>query len=227
MNDKIIKSYIVQCEASLECARLNKSKLEHKILSATNSLSSISIRHFLNNLCSMTDVNYLEVGVARGITIAAAGYENLCNLYAIDNFKHREGNYPVYNEKGFLDVENNFNDTIRSFGIADRVILLKTDVNKVDVSKIKDINILFYDCVPVVSTEIPGALKRILKATNNIFILIVGNYNDKKVQEQTKLFITSNKLNTHYEKYMMSRGSRDSDGWWAGLGIFILEKNVV
>ena len=82
---------------SLENANKNKSKIDEDILDM-NGMSGKKTRHFYNNLCSMEDARYLEIGVWKGSTLCSAmcNNENLICL-GIDNWSEFGGPKNVFN----------------------------------------------------------------------------------------------------------------------------------
>lgn len=85
------------------------SKLPAPLL-AMYGMSGRNMRHFLNNLCSNEETNYLEIGVHTGSTFCSALYGNRVRAVAIDNFSEfntvnvGDENYPT--DKAFHDNLN-------------------------------------------------------------------------------------------------------------------------
>src|SRR5579864_9299188 len=85
------QTLISHVQKSIELAEKGISKLNLAILNI-HGMSSPIIRHFLNNICSLTGANYLEIGCWKGSTLVAAGYHNpLQDIIAIDNWSQFDG----------------------------------------------------------------------------------------------------------------------------------------
>lgn len=84
-------------KAALWDATRNQSKLTPEIL-ALEGFSGEMTRHFYNNLCSLPNLTYLEVGSYKGSSIIAALYENQVSGFAIDNWSEFDGPREEFNE---------------------------------------------------------------------------------------------------------------------------------
>jgi hypothetical protein len=69
---EIYKKHI---EEAFSNAELNISKITNDIINI-EGMSGKKTRHFYNNLVSMSDARYLEIGVWKGSTVCAAMCEN-------------------------------------------------------------------------------------------------------------------------------------------------------
>ena len=92
-----------------------------------DGMSSARIRHFLNNMLELPDINYLEIGAARGSTLVSALFNNNPNsAYSIDFH---------YNDPDFTNNTAGLN-----------FVRLEEDCFKIDLSKIKHpINMYLFD----------------------------------------------------------------------------------
>jgi hypothetical protein len=72
---KQIQDYISHIEKSIENANAKKSQLLSSILNIPG-MSNDQNRHFLNNLCSLSNTNYLEIGTWQGSTLISSLYKN-------------------------------------------------------------------------------------------------------------------------------------------------------
>ena len=66
-------------------AENSSSKISKRVLSI-NGMTGAKTRHFYNNLCSMDDTRYLEIGTWRGSSICSAIYRNKLSAICIDDF---------------------------------------------------------------------------------------------------------------------------------------------
>ena len=74
--------------SSIEKAKAHSSRLTEEVLTL-DGMSSPKVRHFLNNLCSLPNATYLEVGCYRGSTWLASLFNNQDTMhfaYAVDDW---------------------------------------------------------------------------------------------------------------------------------------------
>ena len=94
-------------ERSIARALAGRSKLSDEVL-ALSGHSTLTLRHFLNNLCSFPSANFLEIGTFTGSTLISASYRNQGRFTAIDNFA-----WSPPTRKVFRRVEQRFKDWCR------------------------------------------------------------------------------------------------------------------
>jgi hypothetical protein len=189
------------------------SNLDDHVFSI-EGFSGKSFKHFLNNLLfEANGMSYLEIGVWKGSTTIAALYKNTEKLkyHLIDNFSEFGGpkNEFENNFQMYLNRESN---------------VIDNDCFKVDKQKykIKNIDIYFYDG-PHEEHEHFNALKYYHECMNDNFIYIVDDWNWQKVKSGTYRAINELKLKTN--KFIEYHTAfPNSETWWNGCGIFVLEK---
>lgn len=71
---------------SFELSDQNTSKLGDDVLQM-EGMTGKKTRHFYNNICSLDNINYLEVGTWKGSSFVSANYANNITSLAIDNFE--------------------------------------------------------------------------------------------------------------------------------------------
>lgn len=103
-------------------------------------MSTFKVRHFLNNLCDLDNLNYLEIGTWQGSTLCSAMYQNKGVFYAIDhfvkNFDHYEG----------CRVRDLLFENLSRLELRDKVEFFDCDCFNFNLSNIKNkINVYFYD----------------------------------------------------------------------------------
>ncbi len=79
---------IAHVQTSIANGQQMISKLNQEAL-AIDGMSSPKVRHFLNNLCSLPEANYLEIGCWKGSTLVASLFGNqssISSAVAIDNW---------------------------------------------------------------------------------------------------------------------------------------------
>lgn len=188
-----------------------KSKLIPDILSI-QGMSSARNRHLLNNILNRPAVNYLEIGVWHGSTFISAMYKNEVNsAYAIDNWSE-------YNDQ---ESKRSFINNCQEFDI-NNYSLFECDAFQLDLSLIKDkINIYFYDGDHN-QDETRKALTYFLPVLADKFLFIADDYRWSGVNVGVNQGIKECKLKI-VRKWELDSNGNDKDGWWNGLGIFILK----
>jgi hypothetical protein len=85
-----LEQLINHVNLSVENANNNISKLTPEILS-TDGMSGNKTRHLYNKICSLNNVNYLEIGTWKGSSFISALYGNDINPIVIDNWVEFNG----------------------------------------------------------------------------------------------------------------------------------------
>jgi len=196
-------------------------KAERKDSSFTKTkidgLSSDTVRHFLNNLCALSDTKYLELGCYAGSTFYPALEGNQATGYAVDNFKQNLS--PFRDDIVFFGYENPKEEFSKYF--TEDTHLIEDDVKKVTIPE--NCNVIFYD-----SDNNPKeqfiSLSNIYKYCEDEFILVVDDANFMGVVETTKDFIQSKNLKVLFERKILTEVPEDFDSWWNGVYILLLKK---
>ena len=134
LNAEMLVSYVKKC---ILLADQNISKLSPEIL-AMEGMSSSKVRHLLNNLGELPNLNYLEIGVWKGSTWVSALFNNIHNLnsaVAIDNWFLIDQSYFFENNAKFLTEQK------------EKCKIISEDSFKLDKKPIFDhpVNVYFYD----------------------------------------------------------------------------------
>ena len=186
-------------------------------------LTSDRVRHFLNNLCSMEEAKYLEVGSYAGSTFFAATMNNDIPSFAVDNYicnvspARLDVKWNGYSapKKKFLNNRKKY----KSGKLIDKHI---QDVNLFDLGNTK-VNVVFYDGSHEYKDQ-KKALETVLPLTDDTFILVIDDANFKDVVESAKQFISDNKLTSLYENQLLTTKYEDATSWWNGLFVAVLKK---
>lgn len=186
-------------------------------------LTSDRVRHFLNNLCSLDEGKYLEIGAYAGSTFFAATMNNDIPAYAVDNYLCNVAPARLDIEwNGYSAPKRNFLKS-RSKYQKGKLIDKSVDyLNLTDLNNTKA-NIIFYDASHEYADQ-KRALKCLLPLVEDTFILVVDDINFKDVLESVKEFITENNLTSLYEKQLFTTKFEDASSWWNGLFVAVLEK---
>lgn len=222
--DRELHPYIQRCLDSIDKATKKESNFDHDI----EGLSSDTVRHFLNNICSYDDTKYLEVGVYNGSTFCSAIQGNDITAYAADHWQDKNIK-PVRDDIEWTSQEGSvekFVENVKSTWTDNsKIAILNGDIRGVEKSNINHkINTVFYDADhdSLVQTE---CLSNIINFVDDEFILIMDDANFDGVIESTKDFISSNKFEILYERIILTEKIEDSTSWWNGIAIFVLKNN--
>lgn len=199
---------------ALDQAQNGNSKLSNSVM-AIPGMTSPKVKHFLNNICSLKGVNYLEIGVWKGATFTAALYQNhntLKKAVAIDNWSEFEGSLDEFqhNCSCIKNVPYEF---------------YSHDAFTIDINKLFDtpVDIYFYDGNhTALSQELAFTYYDSLFAST--FIAIVDDWNHPPVSRGT--FEAFKKLNYEilYEQTLPALFNGDTTQWWNGLYVAVIRR---
>ena len=175
-------------------------------------------RMFYNLLCDVSEpINYLEIGVWKGSSTAASVYGNSnVSSYLCDNWSEFMGSY------------NDFCEAV-AFAINwEKTTIFQDDFLLVDFSSLPPIQVYLYDGSHGLKDH-KHAITLLKKTFAKYCILLVNGWNYKEVRDGTALaFTKSPELQILYQKEIPSpiftEKPGDKDGYWNGMGIFLLEK---
>ena len=180
------ETYTQAIQNALTKASLYDSKLSNEIF-LLDGMSGYMTRCFYNNLCSMNDVRYLEIGSWKGSTLCSAMYKNPHGTFlAIENFSEFHGP-----REEFLRNMDTF-----KYG---NVSFLERDCFSVDTTTIpQKFNIFMYDGNHEYASHY-RVLSHYLDLFDDLFIYIVDDYNWPFVREATEKSIQDCKCTVLYE----------------------------
>jgi hypothetical protein len=214
-------------EDSIEWGKLEVSKLTQDILDI-HGITSNKVRSFLNNICSLDNATYLEVGVFRGATFCSAIYGNDIKSIAIDNFmspnltpkgvSQKLGNYYKHN----IDIlpQEEFLHNVKRFGNVNNISVYKTDYQTFDFKTLPYVDIIFYDGETKYHDQYV-ALTNMLPIFSKETIVIMDDWNWNSGAFDK--FIEDNNLMITHHKELYTSGE-DSKDFWNGLGVFLIER---
>lgn len=160
--------------ASFDRAQREESKITPEIL-ALEGMSGRRTRHFYNNLCSMPDARYIEIGVWWGSTFCSAMMNNSATMMAIDNWVEWVGaNTPQI----FIKNVNRFNKN-------NRVAFVEADCWKIDTTALPKFNIYVYDGGHTFEDHYKS-LTHYLPCMDSTFIFVVDDWNVDDVRAGTR-----------------------------------------
>ena len=210
--------YLSHIEKSVEDAFNNKSKINDDILKI-NGMTGKMTRHFYNNLCSIQDCRYLEIGCFKGSSTCSAMFKNTIFSTSIDNWSEFGGPKEEFHEnfKKFMGLNNsNF---------------IENDFLSVDLNKLQKYNIYLYDG-PHDYEFHEKSLSYYKDVLDEMFIFIVDDWNWKHVRRATLKSIETNNLHILWDKEIRTNninttkcaGEKNKDTWWNGIYICLLHK---
>jgi hypothetical protein len=206
--------YIEKLESSFENAEKEISKIDEYIINM-DGMSGIKTRHFYNNLLSIEDGRYLEIGTWKGSTVCSAMCGNSSKILCIDNWSEFNG------------PKEEFLDNFKKYKGDNDSTYIESDCFNIDVKTIGKFNIYMYDGNHTYNSHYKS-LSHFIDSMDDIFILIVDDWNWVKVQDGTNDSIKDLNLNVLWTKEikLSNNGSttHDKKGWWNGISVFLLKK---
>lgn len=207
---------IKHVEKCIERATLKRSKLPSSVLKL-EGYSSVKVRHFLNNLCSLPNTSYLEIGVWKGSTFISALYGNqstVIQAIGIDNWSKFGGPYTEFK----ANVEKYISNINYEFYSEDS---FKFDIQKIS----QPVNVYFYDGDhSALSQEM--AFTYFNDVLDDVFIAVVDDWNFPAVPEGTHSAFEKLNYEVLFEKVLPAKHNRDINNWWNGLYVAVIRKNV-
>ena len=121
---------IFHIEKSIADAENYKSKINN-FCKDVQGMTGEKTRHFYNNICTLDNCRYLEIGVFKGSSSCSALYNNDITAVFIDNFQMSK----PHNEE--ILVKNNFISNINNVKGKNEILFLEENCWNVDVEKLK------------------------------------------------------------------------------------------
>jgi len=203
---------------SINSAQQDKSKITRDILNL-EGMSGSRTRHLYNNLCSMEDCRYLEIGTWKGSTVCAAMCGNSASVTCVDNWSEFNG------------PKNEFLNNFYKFKGLNNANFIENDCFKIDVSSLPKYNIYLYDGD---HSELSHyrALSYYINCLDDTFIYLCDDYNWKQVRDGTQSAIKDLGLNVLFETQIRTtnddthppHGSALQKLWHNGIYISVLQK---
>jgi hypothetical protein len=202
-------------------ANENKSKINEEIL-RLHGMSGVGTRHFYNNIVSMPDSRYFEIGVWKGSSVCAAMYDNDATIVCMDNWAE------------FGGPKQEFLTYFEKFKGKNNATFIEADSFTFDVSKFEQkFNIYMYDGCHHGDSHYK-ALMHYINAMDDIFIYIVDDWNWSEVKNPTIRAIEELQLKILFKEEIITTltnippriydGACDGRHWANGCGIFIFQK---
>lgn len=208
-------------ENSYHAAEDGKSNIGPDVLSI-QGMSGAYTRHFYNNLCSMPNTRYLEIGSWKGSSIAAAMCRNsMDTCVAIDNWSEFGGP-----KDEFIDVFNRYkgrnNATFVEGDCFDPTIIESLTPHR--------FNIYMYDGYHSEDAQY-NALVKYMPCLDDTFIWVVDDWNAPEVRNGTFRAIRDTGVRVLWKQETRltwdnshTETSLARSTWWNGLAAFVVQK---
>jgi hypothetical protein len=214
--EEIYKQLIVK---SFENAENNISKITDDIINM-EGMSGTKTRHFYNNLLSIEDARYLEIGTWKGSSVCSAMCNNKATVICIDNWSE------------FGGPKSEFLINFYKFKGDNDAAFIQKDCYNVDVSVLPKFNIYMYDANHTNENHYK-ALLHYYDCLDDIFIFIVDDWNWKDVRDGTINSIKKLNLKILYTQEIRltwnnshTRQPEASQTWHNGIYVTILQKQI-
>lgn len=222
------KSLITHVKKSIKNAESGESKIDKSVLEI-KGMSSPIVRHFLNNLCTLPNASYMEIGVWRGSTLISAIFNNenyFANAIAIENFSQFTESVMTAENVVVEQVQRDFYANINKYKMPKSFKFFNEDCFRMDLKKIKEIpiNIYFYDGDHS-SENHEKAFTYFNEVFDDVFIAIVDDWNWTNVQESTKRAFNKLNYTILFERSFITEGNGVLNSWWNGMYIAVIRKN--
>jgi len=202
---------------AFENAENDISKITNDILTM-DGMTGKKTRHFYNNLLTMKDARYLEIGTWKGSSVCSAMCRNKATVVCIDNWSE------------FGGPKDEFLTNFNTYKGENNALFIEQDCYTVDTSQLPKFNIYMYDGNHSEDSHYK-ALLHYYDCLDDTFIFMVDDWNWQDVRKGTLDSI--NKLNLHivYEKEIRLTSDNShtpqpeaSNTWWNGIYVAVLMK---
>ena len=184
-------------------------------------LTSTRVQSLINKLAKSSS-KYLEIGSYQGATAAAALSGNNLHAYFVDTWQEA----PQAVREGWETPSTNsleeFKKNIDPHKGNNKVFISDSDMFKVNVKSISDIDLFFYDG-PHDFESTRNAVKYYSPVFANHSILIFDDANWTEVVQGAHKGILESGLKILYSKKVLNALESDTE-WWNGLYIVVVEK---
>ena len=205
-----MNSLIQNIEDSLKKTDNYESKITDEILKM-DGMSGKKTRHFYNNICSMNDTRYLEIGTWKGSSICSAMCNNKMTCTAIDNWSE------------FGGPKDEFIINFNKYKGENNATFIEKDCWNIDVNLLGKFNIYMYDGNHTETSHFQ-ALNYYLSCLDNEFIYLVDDWNNEIIRNGTLNSIKHKNLEILYQKEIYTESNSHLNDWHNGISIFVLKQ---
>ncbi len=201
---------------SLVKAHNEISKVTPEVLDIPG-MSSPKGRHLLNNLCSLPQASYLEIGSWKGSTLISALWGNkktLLYAIAIDNWSRCGGPEREFHENRVKFLSGYplqfYSEDCFSLEVKDKINV--------------PINLYFYDGEHSAQSQ-KQAFTYYDSVLTDTFITLVDDWNWEDVRRGTYEGFEELKYKILFEIVLPSRWNGDKESWWDGYYLAVIKKS--
>ena len=201
-------------------------------LGCPQAMSSPKVKHLFNSILSRLPqgTRYLEIGCWEGgIFIPAMYNNNHIKPTVIDIFTDPNGveDNKLDSWEHHTITKNTFFANLEAYiPHHDIEVFVKDCFEEAILPVNRKYNVYFYDGPHDFESQ-KRALTHYLPHLNDIFIYIVDDYEDLPVKSGTLAGIKECGFKIHYSHELFSRWNGDTCNYWNGVGVFVLEKQIV
>lgn len=205
----LIRKYIDHVEKAGVDAEKCRSKCSTDIMDL-DGMSGVFTRHFYNNVVSMENTRYLEIGTWKGSSTCSAMFGNEADVVCVDNWSE------------FGDVKKDFLENVEKFKGANKLTIVEKDAFTTTASDFPHkFNIYLYDGHHSIESH-EKSLTHLIDAMDDVFIFMVDDWGWGDSQTGTHQALAKLGLVVEYEKSYAEPGG--GSGWWNGCGVYVLRK---
>ena len=208
--EDLLVEHVKSC---IEAAEFEISNVSIDVLEL-EGMSSSKVRHLLNNLCSLPQASYLEIGCWKGSTLVAALYDHEdASAVAIDNWSEFGGPRKEF-----------FSNIVAFLPNADLKVF-EADCFAIDKGNVftKPVNLYFYDGNHDEENQ-EMAFTYFDEVFDDVFIAMVDDWNAMKVRNGTRSAFSKLGYQILFEKELFTPKNADTSSWWNGIYIAVIKK---
>lgn len=221
---ELLINHVNECFANSDN---EKSKLSTDILQM-EGMSGSKTRHLYNNICSLNEANYLEIGTWKGSSFISAIHKNNINCLAVDNWSEFfnfgfNGNNDIGSKSIFLkNIESLCDNKNYNFLEKDSFLLDKSDL------PFDSVDIYLYDGQHDYESH-KKAITYFSKFLSKYSIVVIDDWRSdgewSKVQRGTYDGLKESGLIVHHRvERITQQENNGSAEYWNGVGVFVCEK---
>lgn len=224
---------VLRAQKAVEDALLHQSNFDETNYDV-KGLSSHKVRHLLNNLCKPTELNedgcvvYADLGCYVGSTLWAAMMGNNVKAYAIDDYSQKNI-APARDDIAWEPIEDpvlEFQLNAQKYMGDNAVVYITKDIFQIaELNQEYKPEVIFYDADHDPNRTYSN-LCQFHQFAPDIFTLVIDDCNFDGVVASVDKWIKDRKFNVLFKKVLRSQEIEDENGWWNGVMILVLDKNL-
>jgi len=198
--------------------KVNKNSILFENLKPDDmGMSGKTTRIILNNICSMHNLSYMEVGLASGSTFSSAIFENgkeNSSFLGFDTFTGTKNK--VIDGGGRYEIRDKFYQNLEKFNTlkTSKVKIVEDNFFNINLTKLfekenlEKVNVYFYDAEHTQNSTYHALIHAYEVLCNN-FVYIVDDWNDNNVRQGCYRSIVETGMNIEYYNGLHSLAGND------------------